>query len=162
LGVVIGKRARYIPVSEAMNYIFGYCVINDLSERSFQLDRCGQWVKGKSCQGFAPIGPWLVTKDEVPDVQNLDVWLEVNGHRYQHSNTKNMLFTVTYLVSYISQFIDLNPGDIISTGTPPGVGLGVLPEPIYLREGDKVQVGIENLGLQHQKIVSYNNINDNT
>jgi 2-keto-4-pentenoate hydratase/2-oxohepta-3-ene-1,7-dioic acid hydratase in catechol pathway len=160
LGVVIGKKTHYVSQEKAQNHIFGYCVINDLSERSFQLERSGQWVKGKSCQGFAPIGPWLVTKDEVPNIQNLNLWLEVNNYRYQDSNTKNMLFGVDYLVSYISQFMVLNAGDIISTGTPPGVGLGVLPSPIYLKNGDKVKVGIEGLGMQQQKVVAYN-INNN-
>jgi 2-keto-4-pentenoate hydratase/2-oxohepta-3-ene-1,7-dioic acid hydratase in catechol pathway len=156
LGVVIGKHTHYVSQEEARNHIFGYCVINDLSERSFQLERSGQWVKGKSCQGFAPIGPWLVTKDEIPNVQDLNLWLEVNDYRYQDSNTKNMLFGVDYLVSYISQFMVLNPGDVISTGTPPGVGLGVLPNPVYLKDGDIVRVGIEGLGVQQQQIVAYN------
>jgi 2-keto-4-pentenoate hydratase/2-oxohepta-3-ene-1,7-dioic acid hydratase in catechol pathway len=157
LGVVIAKKSHYVSIKEASNHIFGYCVINDLSERSFQLNRCGQWLKGKSCEGFAPIGPWLVTKDEVENVHNLHIWLEVNGHRYQDSNTKNMIFTTNYLVSYISQFMILNPGDIISTGTPPGVGLGILPHPMYLKHDDIVDVGIESLGSQQQKIVNFNN-----
>jgi len=152
LGVVIGTRARYVEVGEALDYVAGYCVVNDLSEREYQLERGGQWDKGKGCDTFGPIGPWLVTADEVPDPQNLDMWLEVNGKRYQAGNTRTMVFSVAQLVSYISRFMTLNPGDIISTGTPPGVGLGQKPEPLYLRPGDRITLGIEGLGQQDQTV----------
>jgi len=149
LGVVIGVGGKDINQSDALNHITGFCVINDLSERQFQLEQEGQWVKGKSCDTFGPIGPWLVTRDEVPDPQNLDIWLEVNGNRYQDGNTRTMVFTVEFLVSYISRFMSLQPGDVISTGTPPGVGLGMKP-PVYLRTGDKISLGIQGLGIQNQ------------
>ncbi|HEY0586970.1 MAG TPA: fumarylacetoacetate hydrolase family protein [Pseudoduganella sp.] len=152
LGVVIGTRARYVEVEEALDYVAGYCVVNDLSEREYQLERGGQWDKGKGCDTFGPVGPWLVTADEVPDPQNLDMWLEVNGKRYQSGNTRTMVFSVAQLVSYISRFMTLNPGDIISTGTPPGVGLGQKPEPVYLRAGDRIALGIEGLGQQNQTV----------
>ncbi len=152
LGVVIGTRARYVEVEEALDYVAGYCVVNDLSEREYQLERGGQWDKGKGCDTFGPVGPWLVTADEVPDPQNLDMWLDVNGKRYQSGNTRTMVFSVAELVSYISRFMTLNPGDVISTGTPPGVGLGQKPEPVYLRAGDRIALGIEGLGLQNQTV----------
>ncbi|MTW09970.1 2-hydroxyhepta-2,4-diene-1,7-dioate isomerase [Pseudoduganella eburnea] len=152
LGVVIGKRARYVEAEQALEHVAGYCVVNDLSEREYQLERGGQWDKGKGCDTFGPVGPWLVTADEVPDPQNLDMWLEVNGKRYQSGNTRTMVFTVAQLVSYISRFMTLNPGDVISTGTPPGVGLGQKPEPVYLRPGDRISLGIQGLGQQNQTV----------
>lgn len=153
LGVVIGREARYVGAAEALDHVAGYCVINDLSEREFQLERGGQWVKGKSCDTFGPIGPWLVTHDEVSNPQELDIWLEVDGVRRQNGNTRTMIFGVAEIVSYISQFMSLQPGDIISTGTPPGVGLGMKPEPIYLRAGQEMRLGIERLGEQKQRTV---------
>jgi len=152
LGVVIGTRARYVEVDRALEHVAGYCVVNDLSEREYQLERGGQWDKGKGCDTFGPVGPWLVTADEVPDPQNLDMWLEVNGKRYQSGNTRTMVFSVAELVSYISRFMTLNPGDVISTGTPPGVGLGQKPEPVYLRPGDRMALGIQGLGQQNQTV----------
>ncbi|KQV61487.1 fumarylacetoacetate hydrolase family protein [Duganella sp. Root336D2] len=152
LGVVIGTRARYVEPEDALDHVAGYCVVNDLSEREYQLERGGQWDKGKGCDTFGPVGPWLVTADEVPDPQNLDLWLEVNGKRYQDGNTRTMVFTVAQLVSYISRFMTLNPGDVISTGTPPGVGLGQKPQPVYLRPGDRIVLGIEGLGQQNQTV----------
>ena len=151
LGVVIGKAAKYIPESEALDHVAGYCVINDLSERDFQLHRSGQWVKGKSADTFGPIGPWMVTRDEVPDPQNLAMYLEVNGHRYQDGSTKTMHFDVATIVSHLSQFMSLQPGDIISTGTPPGVGMGQKPE-TYLKPGDVIELEIEGLGKQRQNV----------
>ncbi len=151
LGVVIGKAAKYIPESEALNHVAGYCVINDLSERDFQLHRSGQWVKGKSADTFGPIGPWMVTRDEVPDPQNLAMYLEVNGHRYQDGSTKTMHFDVATIVSHLSQFMSLQPGDVISTGTPPGVGMGQKPE-TYLKPGDVIELEIEGLGKQRQNV----------
>ncbi|MGH6643997.1 MAG: fumarylacetoacetate hydrolase family protein, partial [Bradyrhizobium sp.] len=151
LGVVIGETARYVSEADAMEYVAGYLVVNDLSEREFQLERGGQWVKGKSCDTFGPLGPWLVTRDEVPDPQQLGLWLEVNGHRYQDGNTRTMVFGVAHLVSYISQFMTLQPGDVISTGTPPGVGLGQKP-PHYLKAGDSIALGIQGLGVQRQRV----------
>ena len=156
LGVVIGTRARYVETARALDYVAGYCVVNDLSEREYQLERGGQWDKGKGCDTFGPVGPWLVTTDEVPDPQNLAMWLEVNGKRYQTGNTRTMVFTVAQLVSYISRFMTLNPGDVISTGTPPGVGLGQKPEPVYLRPGDQMALGIEGLGQQNQRVYAWN------
>ena len=153
LGVVIGKDAKYIKTEEALNHVAGYCVINDLSERDFQIRREGQWVKGKSCDTFGPTGPWLVTRDEVPDPQNLSLYLDVNGNRMQDGSTSTMIFDVATIVSYISQFMSLQPGDIISTGTPPGVGMGMKPEPVYLKPGDRVELGIEGLGSQNQKVI---------
>ncbi|MDB9937633.1 fumarylacetoacetate hydrolase family protein [Candidatus Thioglobus sp.] len=150
LGVVIGKPARYVDEKSALDHVAGYCVINDLSERDFQLERDGQWIKGKSCDTFGPIGPWLVTPDEVGDPQNLNLWLEVDGKRYQDGNTRTMIFGVAYLIHYCSQYFTLQPGDIISTGTPPGVGLGQKPNPIYLHSGQKMHLGIEKLGVQNQ------------
>jgi len=152
LGVVIGSVARYVPVEQALEHVAGYCVVNDLSEREYQLERGGQWDKGKGCDTFGPIGPWLVTADEVADPQDLDMWLEVNGRRFQTGNTKTMVFGVAHLVSYISRFMTLYPGDIISTGTPPGVGLGQKPDPLYLRPGDKMRLGISGLGEQSQAV----------
>jgi len=154
LGVVIGKDARYIEEGDALDHVAGYCLINDVSERAFQLERAGQWVKGKSADSFGPIGPWLVTKDEIPDPQDLSMWLEVDGHRYQNGSTRTMVFGVAKLVSYLSQFMSLQPGDIISTGTPPGVGLGQKP-PVYLKSGQTIRLGIEGLGEQSQKTVSW-------
>ncbi|MDO8422469.1 MAG: fumarylacetoacetate hydrolase family protein [Parvibaculum sp.] len=153
LGVVIGREARYVSQADALDHVAGYCVINDLSEREFQLERGGQWVKGKSCDTFGPIGPWLVTRDEVPDPQQLGIWLEVDGVRRQNGNTRTMIFGIAEIVSYISQFMSLQPGDVISTGTPPGVGLGMKPEPVYLRAGQKMHLGIDGLGVQTQTTV---------
>lgn len=152
LGVVIGERAKYVAEADALNYVAGYCVVNDLSEREFQLERSGQWVKGKSCDTFGPLGPWLVTRDEILDPQNLLLWLEVDGHRYQNGSTQTMVYGVAHLVSYLSQFMSLEPGDVISTGTPPGVGLGLKP-PQYLRAGQTMRLGIEGLGEQRQVTV---------
>ncbi|MEM5371792.1 fumarylacetoacetate hydrolase family protein [Paraburkholderia azotifigens] len=152
LGVVIGKTAKYVSESDAMDHVAGYCVINDVSERAFQAERQGQWTKGKSADTFGPTGPWLVTSDEVHNPQALPMWLEVNGHRYQNGNTATMIYGVRYLVAYLSQFMSLQPGDIISTGTPPGVGLGQKP-PVYLKPGDLVTLGIEGLGQQRQNVL---------
>ena len=156
LGVVIGKRARYVDEAQALDYVAGYCVVNDLSEREYQLERGGQWDKGKGCDTFGPVGPLLVTTDEVPDPQNLDMWLEVNGKRFQTGNTRTMVFSVAHLVSYISGFMTLNPGDVISTGTPPGVGLGQKPDPVYLQPGDRMRLGIAGLGEQEQTVHAWN------
>ncbi len=153
LGVVIGKEAKYISEADAIDHVAGYCVVNDLSERDFQLHRSGQWVKGKSADTFGPIGPWLVTRDEVPDPQNLKMYLEVNGHRYQDGSTATMHFSVATVVSHVSQFMSLQPGDIISTGTPPGVGMGQRPE-TYLKAGDRMELGIEGLGVQVQETIA--------
>ncbi|MBX9464077.1 MAG: fumarylacetoacetate hydrolase family protein [Aquamicrobium sp.] len=149
LGVVIGKPAKYVSEADAMDYVAGYCVAHDVSERAFQQERQGQWTKGKSCDTFGPIGPWLVTRDEVADPQNLGMWLKVNGETMQDGSTKTMVYGVAHLVSYLSQFMSLLPGDIISTGTPPGVGMGMKPQR-YLRDGDVVELGIEGLGTQTQ------------
>ena len=154
LGVVIGKPAKYVDQSNALDHVAGYCVINDVSEREFQMERSGQWVKGKSCDTFGPTGPWLVTPDEVEDPQNLDLWLEVDGKRLQDGNTKTMVYGVAYLIHYLSQFFTLNTGDVISTGTPPGVGMGQKPEPIYLKPGQTMRLGIGNLGIQRQNVVA--------
>jgi ureidoglycolate lyase len=156
LGVVIGREARYVEIGDAMNHVAGYCVVNDVSEREFQIERCGQWVKGKSADTFGPIGPWLVSRDEVADPQRLSMWLEIDGRRYQNGSTATMIFGVAHLVSYISQFMSLQPGDIISTGTPPGVGLGQKPEPVYLRPGQTMRLGIDGLGEQKQRLVAAN------
>jgi 2-keto-4-pentenoate hydratase/2-oxohepta-3-ene-1,7-dioic acid hydratase in catechol pathway len=153
LGVVIGRPGKYIPEKHALEHVAGYCVVNDVSERAYQLERGGQWDKGKCCDTFAPIGPWLVTSDEIADPQNLDLWLEVDGHRYQNGNTRTMIFGVAHLVSYISQFMSLQSGDIISTGTPPGVGLGQKP-PKYLKAGQTMRLGISGLGIQQQRTVA--------
>lgn len=151
LGVVIGKDGRYIDEKDAMDYVAGYCVINDVSEREYQLERGGTWDKGKGCDTFGPIGPWLVTKDEIADPHALDLWLEVDGERYQNGNTRTMIFNIPHIVSYLSRFMSLQAGDIISTGTPPGVGLGQKP-PVYLRAGQTVRLGITGLGEQCQKV----------
>jgi 2-keto-4-pentenoate hydratase/2-oxohepta-3-ene-1,7-dioic acid hydratase in catechol pathway len=154
LGVVIGTKARYVGEDEALDYIAGYCVVNDVSEREFQMEKAGTWDKGKGCDTFGPVGPYLVTKDEVPDPQALDIWCEVDGQRMQHGNTRTMVYGVKTLVSYVSRFITLYPGDIIATGTPPGVGLGKKPNPIFLRPGQSVKTGIEGMGEQVCKTVA--------
>ena len=154
LGVVIGQRASYVEEAEALDYVAGYCVVNDVSEREFQIERGGQWDKGKGCDTFAPIGPWLVTKDEAGDVQDLSMWLDVNGKRFQTGSTQTMIFGVAHLVHYISQFMTLMPGDVISTGTPPGVGLGQKP-PLYLQPGDVMTLGIQGLGQQRQNVKAW-------
>jgi 2-keto-4-pentenoate hydratase/2-oxohepta-3-ene-1,7-dioic acid hydratase in catechol pathway len=153
LGVVIGERAKYVSEADALSFVAGYCVSHDVSERSFQKDRGGQWTKGKSCDTFGPIGPWLVTKDEIPDPQNLKLWLEVDGHHYQNGTTATMIFGVKKLVSYLSEFFTLHPGDIISTGTPSGVGMGCKP-PVFLKPGQTVRLGVEGLGEQVQRVLS--------
>ncbi len=153
LGVVIGKHTKYVSKEDALDHVAGYCVVNDLSERDFQLHRSGQWVKGKSCDTFGPIGPWLVTRDEVSDPQDLAMYLDVNGHRYQNGSTTTMHFDVATVVSHLSQFMSLQPGDVISTGTPPGVGMGQSPE-TYLKPGDKMELGIEGLGVQIQNVIA--------
>ena len=154
LGVVIGSPARYVSEADARSVIAGYCVVNDLSERAFQLEGTGQWVKGKSADTFGPIGPWLVTSDEVSDPQNLELWLDVDGRTYQRSTTRHMIFGVAHLVSYISRFMSLHPGDVISTGTPPGIGMGQKPEPVFLRPGNHVRLGIQGLGEQSQRVMA--------
>ncbi len=153
LGVVIGTRAKYVSKADALNHVAGYCVVNDVSERAFQSERGGQWTKGKSHDTFGPTGPWLVTRDEVADPQNLALWLDVDGIRRQTGNTNTMIFGVAHLVSYISQFITLEPGDVIATGTPPGVGMGIKPEPVFLKTGQVMTLGIEGLGEQRQQTV---------
>ncbi|MGN6342171.1 MAG: fumarylacetoacetate hydrolase family protein [Ginsengibacter sp.] len=157
LAVVISKKASYVEEADALNYVAGYCLHNDLSEREFQLERGGQWVKGKSCNTFAPLGPILATPDEIADVNNLHLWLTVNGKTMQDSNTANFIFKVPYLISYISRFMTLLPGDVISTGTPPGVGLGMKP-PVYLKEGDVMELGIDGLGISKQKVIGYSGV----
>jgi len=153
LGVVIGTRAKYVSEADALNHVVGYCVVNDVSERAFQSERGGQWTKGKSHDTFGPTGPWLVTRDEVADPQNLALWLDVDGVRRQTGNTNTMIFGVAHLVSYISQFMTLEPGDVIATGTPPGVGMGIKPEPVFLKLGQVMTLGIEGLGEQRQQTV---------
>ncbi len=153
LGVVIGKTAKYISEEDALDHVAGYCVINDVSERDFQIKRSGQWVKGKSADTFGPIGPWLVTRDEVPDPQALSMQLDVNGKRFQDGSTSTMVYGVAHVVAYLSQFMSLQPGDIISTGTPPGVGMGQKPDPIYLKAGDRIELSVEGLGTQVQTTV---------
>ncbi|WFN86016.1 fumarylacetoacetate hydrolase family protein [Agrobacterium pusense] len=153
LGVVIGKTAKYVSEADALDYVAGYCVSHDVSERAFQTERAGQWTKGKSCDTFGPIGPWLVTKDEITDPQNLGMWLKVNGQTMQDGSSKTMVYGVAHVVSYLSQFMSLHPGDVISTGTPPGVGMGLKP-PRYLKAGDVVELGIEGLGSQQQTFVA--------
>jgi len=155
LGVVIGTTARYVEESEALEYVAGYAVVNDVSEREYQIERGGTWDKGKGCDTFGPVGPWLVTRDEVGDVQNLGMWLDVNGQRMQTGSTKTMIFGVATLVSYISRFLTLEPGDIITTGTPPGVGMGKKPQSIYLKAGDNIRLGIEKLGEQQQQVIAW-------
>ncbi len=152
LGVVIGSKARYVTEADALKHVAGYCIVNDVSEREYQIERGGTWDKGKGCDTFGPVGPWLVTADEVPDPQALDMWLEVNGHRYQKGSTKTMIFGVAQLVSYVSRFMTLYPGDLISTGTPPGVGMGVKPSPVFLKAGDTMKLHIQGLGEQTQKV----------
>ncbi|MEA3122878.1 MAG: ureidoglycolate lyase [Paraburkholderia sp.] len=155
LGVVIGQPCKYVNEASALDYVAGYCIVNDVSERAWQIERGGgQWDKGKGFDTFGPTGPWLVTRDEIPDPQNLDLWLEVDGHRYQNGNTRTMVFSVAKLVAYLSQCMSLQPGDIISTGTPPGVGLGQKPEPVYLKAGQTMRLGIAGLGEQRQRTVA--------
>ncbi|HEY9341367.1 MAG TPA: fumarylacetoacetate hydrolase family protein [Hanamia sp.] len=154
LAVVISKKASYVEEADALNYVAGYCLHNDLSEREFQLEKGGQWVKGKSCDTFAPLGPFMATPDEIADVNNLRLWLSVNGKIMQDSNTANFIFQIPFLISYISQFMTLLPGDVISTGTPPGVGLGMKP-PVFLKEGDVMELGIDGLGISKQKVIAY-------
>jgi len=154
LAIVIGEQACYVAANEALDYVAGYCICNDVSEREFQLERGGTWTKGKGCPTFGPLGPWLVTKDEIPDVQNLSMWLDVNGERMQTGSTRTMIFNVAQLVSYISHFMILEPGDVITTGTPPGVGLGFKP-PRFLKPGDVVTLGIEGLGEQRQRFIAF-------
>ena len=158
LGVVIGRTARYVEEGAALEYVAGYVTVNDVSEREFQMERGGTWDKGKGCDTFGPVGPWLVTRDEVPDVQNLGMWLDVNGQRMQTGNTRTMIFGVATLVSYISRFLTLEPGDIITTGTPPGVGAGKKPQPMFLQAGDTVHLGIDKLGEQRQEVISWRRI----
>lgn len=152
---IVGKKASYVEEADAMDYVAGYCLHNDYSERAFQLERGGQWAKGKGCDTFAPLGPIMATKDEIADVNNLSMWLTVNGKTFQNSNTSNLVFKIPFLVHYLSQFMTLLPGDVISTGTPPGVGLGIKPQPIYLRAGDVVELGMEGLGTSKQVAVAY-------
>lgn len=155
LGVVIGTKARYVSEADALKHVAGYCIVNDVSEREYQIERGGTWDKGKGCDTFGPVGPWMVTADEVGDPQALSMWLEVNGKRMQNGSTKTMIFGVAQLVSYISRFMTLYPGDLISTGTPPGVGMGVKPNPVYLKPGDTMRLGIEGLGEQQQKVFAW-------
>jgi 2-keto-4-pentenoate hydratase/2-oxohepta-3-ene-1,7-dioic acid hydratase in catechol pathway len=155
LAFVVGKKATYVDEADAMNYVAGYCLHNDYSERAFQLERGGQWAKGKGCDTFAPVGPFMATTDEIADVDNLSMWLTVNGKIFQNSNTSNLVFKIPFLLHYLSQFMTLLPGDIISTGTPPGVGLGIKPDPIYLQAGDVVELGMEGLGSSKQVAVAY-------
>ncbi len=155
LGIIIGKQARYVEEADALDYVAGYCVINDISERSHQIEHAGQWVKGKSADTFGPIGPWLVTKDEVGDPQKLKLWLDVDGHRYQQGTTATMVYGVAHLVHYLSQFMTLQAGDVITTGTPPGVGMGIKPDPIFLKSGQNIRLGVETLGEQNQQTKDY-------
>src|SRR5260221_3747035 len=154
LGVVIGKPAKYVSEAEAMSHVAGYCVVNDVSEREFQIERAGTWDKGKGCDTFGPIGPWLVTRDEIANPNNLDLWLSVDGKKYQNGNTRTMVYQVPFLVSYLSQFMSLQPGDVISTGTPPGVGMGQKPSPIYLEPGQEMHLGVAGLGEQRQHTIA--------
>ena len=155
LAFVIGKKASYVEEAEALDYVAGYCLLNDYSERAFQIEMGGQWAKGKGCDTFAPLGPYLATQDEIVDVNNLPMWLSVNGKKFQNSNTSNLVFKIPFLVHYLSQFMTLLPGDVISTGTPPGVGLGIKPDPIYVKAGDVIELGIEGLGSSKQVAVAY-------
>jgi 2-keto-4-pentenoate hydratase/2-oxohepta-3-ene-1,7-dioic acid hydratase in catechol pathway len=155
LGIVIGSTARYVSEADALKHVAGYCVVNDVSEREYQIERGGTWDKGKGCDTFGPVGPWMVTSDEVGDPQSLSMWLEVNGHRYQSGSTKTMIFGAAQLVSYVSRFMTLYPGDLITTGTPPGVGMGVKPNAVFLKPGDVMRLGIEKLGEQRQLVVSW-------
>jgi 2-keto-4-pentenoate hydratase/2-oxohepta-3-ene-1,7-dioic acid hydratase in catechol pathway len=157
LAIIIGKRALYVDKEDALSHVAGYCVFNDFTERSYQMERGGQWTKGKSFPGFAPTGPWLVTRDEVSDPGSLHLWLEVNGERYQDGNTRNFIFDVPTVISYLSQFIELEPGDIIATGTPAGVGLGHKPEPLFVKPGDVIELGIDGLGSQRQQVLPWSN-----
>ena len=153
LGIVIGSKTRYVSEADALSHVAGYCVVNDVSEREYQVDRGGsQWDKGKGCDTFGPIGPWMVTRDEIADIQNLGMWLDVNGKRFQTGNTKTMIFGAAFLVSYVSRFMTLYPGDLITTGTPPGVGMGIKPSPVYLKAGDVMTLGIDGLGTQRQVV----------
>jgi 2-keto-4-pentenoate hydratase/2-oxohepta-3-ene-1,7-dioic acid hydratase in catechol pathway len=155
LAVVIGKRGLYIPEEESLSYVAGYCTFNDFSEREYQMERGGQWTKGKSFPGFAPMGPWLVTRDEVPFPGDLRLWLEVDGHRYQDGTTKNLIFGVPTIIAYLSGFFELEPGDVIATGTPAGVGLGLKPNPVFLKRGNVIELAVENLGTQRQVILAW-------
>jgi len=155
LGVVIGRSARYVDEADALEYVAGYVLVNDISEREYQLERGGTWDKGKGCDTFGPVGPWLVTADEVTDPQQLGMWLDVNGQRMQTGNTRTMIFNVAKIVSYLSEFMTLQPGDLITTGTPPGVGMGQKPEPVYLKSGDVMTLGIDGLGQQRQDVVAW-------
>lgn len=155
LGVIIGKEARYVSEEDALQHVAGYCVVNDVSERHFQTERGGEWVKGKSSDSFGLIGPWLVTRDEVPNPQDLGLWLEVDGHRYQNGSTRTMIFGIAHLISYVSRFMSLQPGDIISTGTPPGVGMGIKPDPVWLKPGNVMHLGIDGLGEQSQHVRAF-------
>ena len=154
LGIVIGTKSRYVAEHDAMNHVAGYCVINDVSEREYQAERGGTWDKGKGCDTFGPTGPWMVTKDEIADPQNLALWCEVDGKKMQNGSTKTMIFDVRQIVSYVSHFITLHPGDVIATGTPPGVGLGIKPEPVFLKVGQTMTLSVEGLGVQHQRVVA--------
>lgn len=155
LAFVVGKKASYVEEAEALDYVAGYALLNDYSERAFQIERGGQWAKGKGCDTFAPLGPFLATQDEIADVNNIPMWLTVNGKKFQNSNTSNLVFKIPFLVHYLSQFMTLLPGDIISTGTPPGVGLGIKPEPVYIKAGDIIELGMEGLGSSKQQAVAY-------
>lgn len=155
LGVVIGEKARYVSEADAMKHVAGYCIVNDVSEREYQIERGGTWDKGKGCDTFGPVGPWLATADEIPNPQNLEMWLEVNGKRYQNGSTRTMVFGVAQLVAYVSRFMTLYPGDLISTGTPPGVGMGQKPAPVYLKAGDDMKLGIAGLGEQRQRVYAW-------
>ncbi len=154
LGVVIGRQARHVSQKDALSHVAGYCVVNDVSERAFQIERGGTWDKGKGCDTFGPIGPWLVTRDEIANPQRLDLWLDLNGHRMQNGNTRTMIFSVAKVVSYVSQFMTLMPGDVITTGTPPGVGMGMKP-PVFLKKGDVLTLGVQGLGTQRQVVVPF-------
>ncbi len=155
LGIIIGERAKYVPENEAMQHVAGYCIVNDVSEREFQIERSGTWDKGKGCDTFGPTGPWLVTQDEVPDPHVLDLWIEVDGKRMQDGNTRTMIFNVPKIVSYVSHFMTLHPGDVIATGTPPGVGMGIKPEPVFLQDGQTMRLGISGLGEQTQRVLAH-------